>query len=186
MSAYVKALTLGLIAATGLVVSGCAETPNRGEPTFEMAAQNGFIPSNRAAAAAMLTQIKGRLVPNQGVIMATVVDINKLEKSSALGRMVAEQISAVFTDAGFPMIEMKFRGNVYIRQNEGEFMLTREITEVARQQKAQAVVVGTYAVASDMVLVNLKVIQPNTNTVMAAHDYALPLDRNVRALLSSQ
>ena len=35
-----------------------------------------------------------------------------------------------------------------------------------------------------MVFVNLKVVQPGNNLVLAAYDYALPLNREVRSLLS--
>lgn len=175
---------LGAAVAAALL-AGCAQQSSRVEPTFEMAAQNAFIPTNRAAAASLLAQIKGNVYPDRPIIAATVVDVNKLEKSSTLGRMITEQISAVFSNAGFRMVEMKFRSNVYIKQNEGEFMLTREIAEVARQHNAQAVVVGTYGVASDMVYLNLKVIAPGSNAILAAHDYALPLDRNMRAMLTA-
>jgi TolB-like protein len=82
------------------------------------------------------------------------------------------------------MVEMKFRENVYMKRNEGELLLTREITAIAKQHNAQAVIVGTYAIASDVVFINLKVVQPNSNLVLAAHDYALPLDSNLRAMLS--
>ena len=36
---------------------------------------------------------------------------------------------------------------------------------------------GTYAQTAEMVFRTSKVIQPETNVVLAVHDYALPLDR---------
>jgi hypothetical protein len=45
------------------------------------------------------------------------------------------------------------------------------------------VVVGTYAQSSELVFVNLKVIRPETNVVLAVHDYALPLDSMTRSML---
>ncbi len=179
-----KSMALAAFAAIALTGAGCA-APTKKEPTFETAAQNPFIPTNQAAATALLGQLKGKLQANQPLIMATLVDINVLEKSSTMGRMVSEQISAVFSQAGYRMIEMKFRDSVYMKRNEGEMLLTREITEVAKQHNAQAVVVGTYGTASDTIFINLKVVQPGTNLVLAAHDYALPMDNNVRAMLSA-
>lgn len=176
------AVVLSLLALAG---AGCAPTTTKKEPTFDNAAQNAFIPTNQQAATALLAQAKTSLIPSQPLIVATLVDINVLEKSSTMGRMVSEQISAAFSRAGYHMIEMKFRENVYMKRTEGELLLTREINEVARLHNAQAVIVGTYAVASDVVFVNLKVVQPNSNLVLAAHDYALPLDSNVRAMMSS-
>ena len=90
---------------------------------------------------------------------------------------------ARFTLAGHRMIEMKFRSNVYMARDQGELMLTREIRDIASSHNAQAVIVGTYAQSSDLVFVNLKVIQPETNVVLAVHDYALPLDNMTRSML---
>lgn len=177
--------TVAALACLTLIGAGCAPTVTKKEPTFDAAAQNAFIPANQQAATTLLAQVKASLIPNQPLIVATIVDINVLEKSSTMGRLVSEQISGAFSRAGYQMIEMKFRENVYMKRSEGELLLTREINEVAKLHNAQAVIVGTYAVASDVAFINLKVVQPNSNLVLAAHDYALPLDANVRAMLGS-
>ena len=54
---------------------------------------------------------------------------------------------------------------------------------MARSHPAQAAVVGTYAVSAHQVFVSLKLVRPQGNEVVAAYDYALPMDGNVRALL---
>lgn len=179
-----RSLTLALLACTGLFAAGCTSTTTKKEPTFEIASRNAFIPTNRQAAAALIEQVKGKLVADQPLIVGTVVDINALDKSSTLGRLISEQVSASFSQAGFRMIEMKFRNSVYMKRSEGELLLTREISEVAKLHNAQAVIVGSYAVASEMVYVNLKIVQPNSNLVLGAYDYALPLDSNMRAMLT--
>ena len=61
--------------------------------------------------------------------------------------------------------------------------LTREIKDLAKSHDAQAVIVGTYGQSDNFVFVNLKVIQPATNVVLAVHDYVLPLDSSIRALV---
>ncbi|MCX7171741.1 MAG: FlgO family outer membrane protein [Proteobacteria bacterium] len=180
MNAIFKSMmTAAVISGLGLSVSGCANYTT----SFETAANNPFIPTNRAAGVALLAQAKGALSPDAPVIMATIVDINVLERSSPLGRVISEQISAAFSHAGYRMIEMKFREKIYIKRNEGELLLTREIIDVAKQHEAQAVIVGTYGIAADTIFVNLKIVQPGTNVVLAAHDYALPKDKNVKAML---
>ena len=42
---------------------------------------------------------------------------------------------------------------------------------------------GTYAVSGAMVYVSLKLVSPQGNQVVAATDYALPVDDNLRGLL---
>jgi hypothetical protein len=46
--------------------------------------------------------------------------------------------------------------------------------------------VGTYAVSTSVVYISLKLVNPVGNTVVAAHNYAVPMDENVRALLAGR
>lgn len=145
-----------------------------------------FIATNYQAADELLRQVAPRLPKGSAVIMATLVNIDALETSSTLGRGISEQITTRFSQAGYSMIEMKFRDSVYLKRNEGELMLTREISQLAKAHNANAVIVGTYAEASLTVFINLKVIDPATNVVMAATDYALPMNGDVRRLLGKR
>lgn len=183
-----KTLLATVAGALVLGATGCAtETASaRKEPTYEQAAANPLIPANYAAASSLLARLQGQLAIEQPLIVATVVNIDALDRSSTLGRLISEQVSARFTLAGHRMIEMKFRNNVYMARDQGELMLTREIRDLASSHNAQAVIVGTYAQSSDMVFVNLKVIQPDTNVALAVHDYALPLDSMTRSMLRAQ
>ncbi len=123
------------------------------------------------------------LSKGQPLIAATVVSIDALDRSSTLGRLISEQVSGRFTQLGYQMVEMKFRNSVYIKQSQGELVLTREIKELAQSVAAQAVIVGSYGESDDAVFVNLKIVEPATNLVLASHDYVLPLDSAVRALV---
>ncbi len=181
-------LLVALVGLVGLGLGGCATeaTNARKQPSYEQAAANPLIPANYAAASALLDRMQGRLALEQPLIVATVVNIDALDSSSTLGRVISEQVSARFTLAGLHMVEMKFRNNVYMARDQGEMMLTRELRDIASSHHAQAVIVGTYAQSSEMVFVNLKVIQPETNIVLAAHDYVLPLDAMTSSMLKSR
>ncbi len=180
-----RALSAGIAAAIALGVAGCSTSnaPTRVVPTYEQAAGNAFIPANRSAAEVLLGQIQNLITTSQPLIAATVVNIDSLDRSSTLGRLISEHVSARFTQSGYRMVEMKFRNSVYMARDQGELMLTREIRELAASYDAQAVIVGTYGLSSEFVFVNLKVIQPETNVVVAVHDYALPVDETIRSLL---
>lgn len=169
--------------ATAAMLAGCAQGPVTVEPTYESAARSEFVATNYRAAEVLIGQFKSR-VANGPVIVATAVNIDALEQSSTLGRLVSEQISSRFAQSGFTMIEMKFRNNVYMKRGEGELLLTREINDVARSHNAQAVIVGTYGMSNDSVFVNMKIVEPGTNKVLAVNDYVLPLNRDVRSMLS--
>lgn len=130
--------------------------------------------------------LDAKLPLESAVIMATVVNIDDIENSSTLGRLISEQMSARFIQAKMNVIEMKFRENVYIKQNTGELMLTREIGKIAKTHSANAIIVGTYAVANSAVYVNIKIINPSTNIAIAATDYVLPMNRDVEDMIGKK
>jgi TolB-like protein len=165
-----------------LLLAACSSTP-REETNYATVSSNQFIASNYTAADALLSQLNGKLLADKPLIMATVVNIDALEQTTTLGRLVSEQVSSRLSQGKLNMLEMKLRNNLYLKRGQGEMMLTREIGQVAQTHDAQAVVVGSYAETSDMVFVNIKVIQPNTNFVLAAHDYALAKEGIVRSML---
>lgn len=162
------------------LLQGCAST--------DSSMGNYFIPANYRAAEALMAQLNehGRLPPRTTLLMGTLVDIDVLERSSTLGRLISEQVSARFTQADYRMVEMKFGKSIYMSKGQGELMLTREIHELADTYAAPAVVVGTYGQSKDFLFINLKVIQSNTNVILAVHDYALPMDANTRELLRTK
>lgn len=140
--------------------------------------------SSYDAADALIAQIRASIPPETAVITATLVNINTLESSSPLGRLVTEQISARFVHSGYQVVEVKLRNQIYLKRNEGELVLTREVRDIAKKHNAGIVVSGTYVDGKDRVFINLKVIRLEKNIVSAAHDYYLDKDALVRSLLN--
>ena len=120
------------------------------------------------------------------LLTASFVNINSLENSSALGRMIAEQISSRFAQQGFTMIEMKLRNAIFIKEQGGEFALSRSVKALSQAHNAAAVVAGTYAIGRHSVYINARLIRATDSLVLAAYDYSLPLGPDTKALLASQ
>ncbi|WP_423679839.1 MULTISPECIES: FlgO family outer membrane protein [unclassified Undibacterium] len=181
-------VVMALSACSSLNMGNNSGLASASQPTWRDAENNEFIPSNQKAANALISAANAAtsgipLDKSRPLIVATLANINALEESSPFGRIVAEQVSGQFTRSGYKMVEMKFRDKVFIKQNVGELLLTREIKEVAQNHQAQAVIVGTYAESDKLVFVNLKLIRPGDNIVLATYDYAVPLDKTVKSLL---
>lgn len=181
-----RILTLcATVLALPLLLGGCATTKD--DTNYTSVSANAFVAANyRAAdALALQLQLRGKLGDEQPLIMATIVNIDALEQTSMLGRLVSEQLSTRLAQGGMKMLEMKLRNSVYLKRGQGELMLTREIGEVASTHNAQAVVVGSYAETREAVFINVKVIQPSTNLVLAGHDYVLAKEGTVRSMLQT-
>jgi TolB-like protein len=61
-------------------------------------------------------------------------------------------------------------------------VLSREVRDISLSHKAGAVVVGTYAQAERFVHINLKVLDAQNQLALAATDYGLSMDDNLKAL----
>ena len=100
-----------------------------------------------------------------------------------MGRAITEQASTRLVQLGFPVVEVKLRASLFVKQDTGELLLSREIGQIAREQSARAVLVGTYAVGKRAVHINAKLVDPTQGTILAAQDSVLALDSHVKSLL---
>lgn len=173
---------LGGLAAVGL--QGCASTVNGyyyGDRSSGVSRVD-LIEANERAADALLLSVP--LDASQPVLVATLVNVDRLSESSRLGRIFSEQIAGRMVQRGLRVTEVKLRENLALHRDQGELLLSREVREVSQAQNAQAVLVGTYAVSASALYISLKLVNPVGNTVVAAYNYAVPVDENVRALLA--
>ncbi len=185
-------LPVAAVAVAAFLLGGCnSVSQTRAEPTYDdaSASQNTFMATNYNAVGELMRRFQGvSATSNHGTgsggpfIVATLVNIDKLDQSSTLGRLISEQVSSRLVQLGYGAVELKIRNSVFMKQNEGEFMLTREIQDVANAHNAQAVIIGTYAESADFVYVSLKVVNPANSYILAAYDYALPIDRQIRRM----
>ena len=89
-------------------------------------------------------------------------------------------------EQGYTVTELKLRESIYIRHREGELMLSREIPEISKKHAAQAVLVGTYAPSINNLYVTIKLVGVADNLVIAAHDYVMPMDSEIRSFFWSK
>jgi len=132
-----------------------------------------------------------RLNKNRPMIVTSFVDIDDVRFSSTFGRIIGEQVGSRLSQSGYRVIEPKMRGNIFIPHpdrgaSSGEFILSRELVNLSFEHDAQAVVVGTYAAAKDLVYVTLKLIDVKDNSIVYSMDYAIPIDDNTKKLLRDE
>jgi TolB-like protein len=139
--------------------------------------------ANYKAADALLNNIRPKLPKDSPILVASFVDIDDLDSSSTFGKVVSEQIASRFKQRNYATIEMKLRTNIFIRADSGELLLSRELSEISSKHRAQAVVVGTYAVASKKVYLTTRVINVSDGRVLSSYDYDIPITSDVFKML---
>ena len=135
-------------------------------------------------AAKTLADKARKTVPPESMILSTsLADINDLSKTTTLGRVISEQLSSRLSDQGFKLKEIKMRDNVFISEDiGGEFTLSRRLKVLSKSHDATAILAGTYAIGSQTIYVNVRLIDTTDNIVLATADFQLPLDADMRAL----
>lgn len=123
---------------------------------------------------------------NKTILVASFVNIDDMQMSSTFGRIVAEQIGSRVSQQGYKVIEMKLRNSVFVQEQTGELLLSREILEISLNHDAHAVIVGTYAEGKEKVYVTAKLIRASDAVILASHDYSLPVGPNTKGLLRSK
>lgn len=176
-----RAAWLALLAAA--VAPGCASY-YYGDAGAAAAPQADLLQANQQAADALLQS--ARLDPRASVLVATLVNVDRLGESSRLGRICSEQIAGRLVQRGVPVTEVRLREQLALQPAQGELLLSRELREVSQAHQAQAVVVGTYAATPRQVFISLKLVRPEGNLVVAAQDYAVPMSAELRWLLAGR
>jgi TolB-like protein len=166
-----------------LTVVGCFNKLERVKTDQEPYSK--IIRTSYAATDVLADILKQRDFDSEGaVIAASLVNINNLSETCSLGRIVSEQMRGRLAQHGYRVVEMKLRqDSIFIKKNEGEFLLSRELQNIGEQHHASAVLVGTYAVSKYVVFISVRMIRTSDNTVIASYDYQLPLDFITKSLI---
>jgi TolB-like protein len=139
--------------------------------------------ANYKAAEYLVGKLPKDMLKDSPLLVASFVNIDNLNESSTFGRMVSEQISSRFKQLGYTSIEMKLRTTIFIKEGSGEFLLSRELSEISTKHNAGAVVVGTYAFASDRIYLTVRIVNAADSAILASYDYNIPMTRDVVKML---
>ena len=175
MKQQIKTLIFFVVTTPLIFLQGCA--------SMHMDIDGNIIKENYNAADSLIKQSGDTLLKDQPVIVASFVNIDNLNSSSTFGRITAEQIASRLSQHSLKVIEMKLRDNVFIKQQSGEFILSRELKNISQEYEAQAVLCGTYAIGEYDVFISSKLIRAVDGVILSSYDYTLPKGPNMSTLI---
>ena len=147
-----------------------------------------------AALHARISQMGKALIANASEVVAdeyvvavsTFVSLDNLYATSSLGRYLSEQLLSTLQQAGLEVIEVRKTPGMMVSPYHGEYALSRSMDEIGLVQGAQAVVVGTYAVAGQEVFINARLLRNDDNRVLSSASLVLPIDSMIANLLANE
>ncbi len=119
----------------------------------------------------------------QIILVSCFVDVNNVQRTSNFGRMIAEHMASRLAQDGYMVVEVKLRDSLYIREREGEFLLSRRLKDIQVAHDAQAVVVGTYLVTPKVLYISARIVRAQDAKIISSCDVKIPLTEDLKATL---
>jgi len=180
----IKSLLLPLVLALVVTLAGCASNDSEGYIATGNATVD-MLELVRETSADLLANTR-ELDPAKPVVAASFVNIDDLSESSTFGRTLSEMFASSLSRAGLTLIEVKMRDSLFIEQQTGELVLSRDIRRLSASHNAQAILLGTYGQGQSTAYVNVRLVRTRDNVVLGASSVQIPLDRNTRAMLPNR
>ncbi|MCG8324102.1 MAG: FlgO family outer membrane protein [Thiotrichales bacterium] len=184
-----KTIAIKLACLSVLLLTACSTIDELTSPLLSspVTSDIDLVNANKQAATQLVGKKHDIISQEKSVISSTFVNLDNLEQTTPMGRLLSEQISAELTRLGYQMVELKLRQDeVLIQELEGEFVLTRDTEKLMLEHDAQAFLIGTYTVASNTMYVTSRLVNPNDNTVISAHNYNIALGPNALTLINRE
>lgn len=119
------------------------------------------------------------------ILVATAVDVNNVQRTSELGRVLTECIQARLTHNDHDVIHPTVREDHLLVQHDGQFLLSRDARNLAVDYNARSALVATYSVVSNSVVVSMKLVSTVENSTLAAQDFVLARTESISEMLAS-
>lgn len=116
--------------------------------------------------------------PGQMVAVASFVDLDKMNRTNTFGRFLTEGVMDRMARRGFNIVEERTARELMLQPNVGEHLLTREPDELKEGAAADAVVLGTYAIAGDTVTVHARLVLPSSRRVVSVGVFQMNMRGN--------
>ena len=126
---------------------------------------------------------------HRAIIVSTFVDQDRLYRTNSFGRYVTEQLMSELNNRGFAVIETRAARELMVQPNLGEMAITRETEELMNKYEADAIVLGTYKKAGDVMTVNARMVVSENQEVISVASLKLdvnPDDSFMKALLENE
>jgi hypothetical protein len=120
------------------------------------------------------------------VAVVAAVPLSDLKRESEFGRIVAEYYLTDLADRGLQVTELRMGSDINILPQTGEFLLSRNVGEIANNTPAlDYVVVSTFSNTRKTLILQGRLISLKSGLVKTSWRYNLPLNRELLSLFSS-
>lgn len=125
-----------------------------------------------------------RTIPkNSLVVVSTLLNVDNLNKTSAFGRIISDQIASAFHQSGYQIIGMEMPIDLFVMDEDGKIRLSKDNKDMLRDYQAGVIVGGVYAPGKKNSYVSLRIVDLNTKNVISSTDYSIPMGPDAKKLM---
>ena len=173
---------IGLIASLLLLV-GCIQNYQYQTPRYNKKKQD-IIDISYMAADVLIKNLSVYISKATPIVVTSFANINNLEESSTLGRLLAEQMASRMSQKRYSVVEIKLgQDSLFVKERTGEFILSRKLDNISTQFNASYVIAGTYSVGGASVYVSTRIVRVSDNLIVSSSDFKLESDSDVYELV---
>ncbi len=172
-------------AACFSLLLGCGLGTNRPGGTVSVISPD-FFGIGEDVALQLAGNLRRPLGPEQRIILTTFVNIDDLYETSRFGRTLAEAVSTRMFRHGFGVVEIRKASDLQVKIASGELLLSRDASLLADGHAVDAVVVGTYALTPDSVIVNARMLNGLSEEVLSVAGLEIQRSRTINNLLAAR
>lgn len=134
----------------------------------------GYLNSNIIFLADQLLTNMDVDIKKYPVIVTTFVNLDNFKETSSLGRLLKENLVHELQVRGWKVIDINYMPKIKINKY-GEFVLTRDMRKLTKKYKVSSILVGTYAIADNALIVNARIINAKNGLIISTGQFEIPL-----------
>ena len=131
----------------------------------------------------LIQSSKEPLAGETQVLVASFVNLNRMNETSALGRYLGEQAMHELQQAGFDVLDVRMMVGMEISRGHGEYVLSRDMAQLNYLHHADAVLAGTYSVAEGQIFVNARLLENGSGRLLSSASVVFAQNGVTRAML---
>ena len=134
-----------------------------------------------------VSELKSRLtrtIPkNSLIVVSTLLNVDNLNKTSAFGRIVSDQIASGFHEEGYQIVGMEMPIDLFVMKEDGTLQLSDETKAMLKHYRAGILVGGVYAPGKKNSYVSLRVVELSTRNIISSSDFSVPMGPDAKKLM---
>nr|MBF0223094.1 hypothetical protein [Desulfobulbaceae bacterium] len=164
-----------------MLLTGCGAVETRKAVSV---ASPDFFGIGEELARQLILNKRGDFGLEERLVFSTLVNLDELYQTSKFGRALSEALATQLFQHGYGVVELRKIDTILVKNNSGELVLSRETKRLAAQYDADAIVAGTYSMTPGSVIINVKILDIDSQEVLSVGGVELRRSHTINYLLA--